>query len=158
MLEQNLRSLPAGGELLLFMTKIAPLESLFHKLGDLRTTPRKGVVMVVMRAAGCVTGDGEVDALTQNLDLVLKRLTESARGEVYRLHTLDYAFLLNETEQGAREFIPTLRVALFKIMSRLGAGQGKADGDGLLSNATNLKRILPMLQSSLLVISRRQES
>ncbi|MEQ8733936.1 MAG: hypothetical protein RIC29_03365 [Rhodospirillaceae bacterium] len=114
------------------MKKIAPLESLFHKLGDLRTTPRKGVVMVVMRAAGCITGDGEVDGLTQNLDLVLKRLTENARGEVYRLHTLDYAFLLNETEAGAREFIPNLRVALFKIMSRLGAGQGKADGDGLI--------------------------
>jgi hypothetical protein len=114
------------------MTKIGNLEGLFQKLGELRSAPRKGQVLVVLRASGCATGEVQASSLIQNLDLLLLRMVESARGQCYRLDGLDYAFLLDDSNEAAREFIPNVRIALFKVLSRIGAGQSSAEGKGLV--------------------------
>lgn len=114
------------------MGKIGTLEGLFNQLGDLRTASRKGQVMVLVKASDCANGDAQTRDLSTNLELVLAQMANAASGEFYRLGMLDYAFLLNESYEAAREFIPNVRVAVFKVLSKMGAGQSADNGEGLL--------------------------
>lgn len=122
------------------MTKIGTLESLFNGLGDLRTASRKGKVLILIKASDCADGDAQVKKLADNLDLVLAQMAKSACGECYRLHKLDYGLILDESIEAAREFIPNARIALFKVLSKMGAGQSSEDGQGLLFQHFNLEK------------------
>lgn len=121
------------------MTKVGTLEGLFNRLGDLRTAPRSDKLLVLIKASDCVSDEAQARNLAQNLDLVLAQMAKSARGECYRLTTLDYGLLLDESFEAAREFIPNARIALFRVLSKVGAGQS-ADGEGLLFEHFNLEK------------------
>ena len=58
-------------------------------------------------------------------------MIQQAEGKCFRLHGLDYAFLLGSSNDAAREFLPNVRVALFKVLSRADAGQSAEEGEGL---------------------------
>lgn len=99
--------------------------------------------MVLIKASDCARDEAQAHNLAQNLDLVLAQMAKSARGECYRLNTLDYGLLLDENFEAAREFIPNARIALFKVLSKMGAGQS-ADGEqGLLFEHFNLEKDFP---------------
>ncbi len=124
------------------MSKIGALESLFNRLGELRTESRKGQTLVVMRASGCAREEEQVAPLGQNIDAVLTRMITAAQGEVYRLDRLDYGLILNDKTEAARQFIPNVKVALFKVLSKIGAGgndaQSTTNSSGLVFEHYNL--------------------
>ena len=91
-----------------------------------------------MRATGCANGPAQLKTLAENLDLVFAKMIEQAQGRCYRMHGLDYAFLLGDKNEEAREFLPNLRVALFKVLSSVGAGQSTEEGQGLTFEHFNL--------------------
>ena len=124
------------------MTTIGALESLFNRLGELRTESRNGQTLVVMRASGCAREEEQVASLRQNIDAVLTQMVATAQGESYRLSRLDYGLILNDKSEAAREFIPNVKVALFKVLSKIGAGGGAAqptaNNSGLVFEHYNL--------------------
>lgn len=112
--------------------RMGTLDGLFDRLGELRKEPRKGETLLVARASDCVSTDAQAKTLSENFKLVFEKMTKAAGGQCFQLHGLDYAFLLNNKYEAAREFLPNLRIALFKVLSRSGAGQSSsAGGDGL---------------------------
>lgn len=96
--------------------------------------------MVLVKASACATDDSQARALGQNLDLVLMQMAKSANAECFRLHGLDYGLLLDESIDTARAFIPNARVALFRVMTKIGAGQSSDEGGGLLFQHFNLEK------------------
>ena len=110
---------------------IGTLEELFDRLGELRKVSRKGETLVVMRATGCANEPAQLHTLIENCDLVFAKMTAQADGRCFRMHGLDYAFQLSDKNESAREFLPNLRIALFKVLSRVGAGQSAEEGKGL---------------------------
>jgi EAL domain-containing protein (putative c-di-GMP-specific phosphodiesterase class I) len=112
--------------------RMGTLDGLFDKLGQLRKESRKGAMLLLARASDCVSNDAQAKTLSENFKLVFEKMTKAADGQCFQLHGLDYAFLLNNKNEAAREFLPNLRIALFKVLSRSGAGQSSSTGgDGL---------------------------
>ena len=119
--------------------RLGTLEGLFDKLGEMRTASRKGEVLLVMRASGCAVDTTQRATLTENMNLVFGQMVNQARGQYFRLHGLEYAFLLDDQNEAAREFLPNVRVALLKLLSRIGAGQKASEGEGLTFDHFNLE-------------------
>lgn len=140
------------------MATIGALESLFNKLGELKANARKGQGIVVMRASSCAPAGAQAAALTQNIDLVLQRMIGPAKAECYRLNNLDYAFFFEDSAEAAREFVPNVRVALFKVLSKLGAGQNPSKGGGLIFDHYKLDKDFPELVRVVMVYIKTAKS
>ena len=119
--------------------RLGTLEGLFGKLGEMRTASRKGETLIIMRASDCAKDSSQRATFAENMNLVFGQMAEKASGLCFRLNDLDYAFLLNDKNDAAREFLPNLRIALFKVLSRVGAGQSTAEGQGLAFDHFNLE-------------------
>jgi EAL domain-containing protein (putative c-di-GMP-specific phosphodiesterase class I) len=48
-------------------------------------------------------------------------MVNQAGGQYFRLHGLNYAFLLDNQNEATREYLPNVRITLFKLLSRIGA-------------------------------------
>lgn len=110
--------------------RMGTLDGLFDRLGELRSQSRRGETLIVLRASSCVTNDKQLRDLIENCNLVFGQMAAKAKGQCFHLSALDYAFLTNDSNEAGREFLPNLRIALFKVLSRVGAGQSTADGQG----------------------------